>query len=218
MEYSVAGLAEPEAYHVFSQLIIPRPVAWVMSDNGASPAVDRWNLAPFSYFNGICSSPSLVMFSIGVGPGGRDKDSLRNLRERPTCVIALASVSQAAAVQATSAELPHGVGEPGSCGVELADWDWPVPRVAASPLSLGCLARQFTPVGGTGQVVVFAEIVKLWVRPGVGALDADGQLQIDVAAFDPLARVGRGGYSRLAPVFRPPAAPPATSRASGIET
>jgi len=207
MEYAVAGLAEPEAYNVFSQLIIPRPVAWVLSENGSSPPDDRWNLAPFSYFNGLCSSPPLVMFSIGVGVEGREKDSLRNLRQRPTCVIGLASATQADDVQATSAELPEGVGEPRACGIELASWDWPVPRVAASPLSMGCVARQFTPVGHTRQVVVFAEIVKLWVRPDVGARDASGQLQIDVAAFDPLARVGRGGYARLGPVFRPSSTP-----------
>ena len=33
--------------------------------------------------------------------------------------------------------------------------------------------------------------------------DDKGRLVVDVARYDPLARVGRGGYARLGPVFRP---------------
>jgi flavin reductase (DIM6/NTAB) family NADH-FMN oxidoreductase RutF len=203
MEFSVAGLPEKEAYAVFTQVVIPRPIAWVLSDNGSELGEQRWNLAPFSYFNGISSSPPLVMFSIGDGMAEREKDSHRNLRQRPEFVISLASCSQVDAVHATSAELPPGVSEPVRFGIDLAAWDWPVPRVAESPLSMACIARQFTRVGNTDQTLVFAEILKLWVRPDVGSLDARGRLSIDVAAFDPLARVGKGAYARLSDVFRP---------------
>jgi len=203
MELSVEGLPEAEAYNVFTQVIIPRPIAWVLSDNGEHFGEERWNLAPFSYFNGITSSPAMVMFSIGDGMAEREKDTHRNLRERSQFVIGLASSAQAGQVQATSEELPPGVSEIRKNGIELTDWDWPVPRVTAAPLSMACIARQFTRVGDTLQIVVFAEIIKLWIRPDVGSIDARGRLLIDVAAFDPLARVGKGAYARLTQTFRP---------------
>lgn len=205
MEFPVSDLPEAEAYNVFTQVLLPRPIAWVLSDNGAACGQERWNLAPFSYFNGISSSPPLVMFSIGDGMAGREKDTHRNLSERPEFAINMASSSQAGQLHATSEDLPRDVSETQRFGVELATWDWPTPRVAASPLSMACIARQFTRVGNTAQFVVFAEIIKLWIRPDVGSIDAKGRLLIDVAAFDPLARVGKGAYARLTEVFRPAA-------------
>lgn len=204
MEYSVTGLAEAEAYNVFTQVLIPRPIAWVLSDNGADFQDERWNLAPFSYFNGISSAPPLVMFSIGDGMAAREKDTHRNLRNQSEFVINIASVGQAQAVQLSSHELPAGVSEPRQYGIELAEWDWPVPRVKDSPIAMACIARQFTRVGDTEQIVVFAEIRKLWLRPDVASVDGNGRLLIDPMAVDPLARLGKGAYARLTGVFRPP--------------
>lgn len=105
-------------------------------------------------------------------------------------------------MQNFSENLPAGHSEAKKFNIALTNWDWPIPRVTAAPISMGCIARQFTRVGNTEQIVVFAEITRLWVHEDVGALDARGQLLIDVKAFNPLARVGKGAYARLSEVFR----------------
>jgi flavin reductase (DIM6/NTAB) family NADH-FMN oxidoreductase RutF len=202
MDVELRGLSEADSYALFSQIIIPRPIAWVVSDNGAEHGDERWNLAPFSYFNGITSDPPMVMFSIGDGMAGKVKDTHRNLKSYPECVISLACVDQAKDMQNSAEDLSAGESESKKFNIALSDWDWSVPRVAAAPVSMGCIARQFTRVGNTEQILVFAEITRLWVRDDVGALDAKGHLRIDVKAFDPLARVGKGAYARLADVFR----------------
>jgi flavin reductase (DIM6/NTAB) family NADH-FMN oxidoreductase RutF len=199
MEHPIDGLSETEAYTLFSQIVIPRPVAWVLTDNGTTDS--RWNLAPFSYFNAVSSAPPMVMFSIGNGMAGKQKDTHANLTRRPECVIHIASVAQARALQDTADELPPGHSEVTTYGIELAEWDWPLPRVADSPIALGCVATQFTQIGRTEQILVFAEIRRLWLRPDVASVDANGRLRVDVAAVDPLARVGKGGYAGLTPVF-----------------
>ena len=199
-----AELSESEAYLAFSQIIVPRPIAWVLSDNGTgSLPAQRWNLAPYSYFNAITSAPPTVMFSIGDGMAGKVKDTHRNLRERTHCVIHIASSSQAQVLQDTAAELPAGVSEVTTTGLALTEWEWPVPRIADAPCALGCVATQFTRVGDTDQTVVFAQIERLWLRDDVVGHDDKGRLVVDVARYDPLARVGRGGYAQLGPVFRP---------------
>ncbi len=202
MDIELQGLSEDDAYALFSQIIIPRPIAWVLSDNGVEHGAERWNLAPFSYFNGITSDPPMVMFSIGDGMAGKIKDTHRNLKNNPECVISLASVDQAKDMQNSSEDLPAGQSETKKFNIALSNWNGTIPRVTAAPVSMGCIARQFTRVGNTEQILVFAEITRLWVRDDVGALDAKGKLRIDVNAFNPLARVGKGAYARLSEIFR----------------
>jgi flavin reductase (DIM6/NTAB) family NADH-FMN oxidoreductase RutF len=202
MNVELEGLSEGDAYSLFSQIIIPRPIAWVLSDNGVEHGTERWTLGPFSYFNGITSDPPMVMFSIGDGMAGKIKDTHRNLKNNPECVISLACVDQAKDMQNSSEDLPAGESEVSKFNIALSDWNWPVPRVKAAPVSMGCIARQFTRVGNTEQILVFAEITRLWVRDNVGALDSKGQLRIDVKAFNPLARVGKGAYARISEIFR----------------
>lgn len=48
--------------------VLPRPIAWVSTMDGQG----RLNLAPFSYFNGVCATPFILMFSVGV-PGVGEK-------------------------------------------------------------------------------------------------------------------------------------------------
>ena len=216
MLISFADWSETEAYLAFSQLIVPRPVAWVLTGNGPPQPAEapqseglplsgaaRWNLAPFSYFNGVTSAPPMLMFSVGDGMAGRLKDTHRNLRRDPHCVVHIARSTQAQAVQDTAAELPWGVSEVESAGLALAEWDWPLPRVAEAPVAMGCVAMQFTPIGDTAQTLIFLRIERVWVQDDIASFDANGRLVIDIAAYDPLARVGRGGYASLGPVVRP---------------
>ena len=206
MEFALEGLTESDAYYAFAQVLVPRPIAWVLTDNGPlvadGDASNRWNLAPFSYFNAITSAPPMVMFSIGNGMAGREKDTHRNLRTQPHCTICLASADQARAVQATADELPPGVSEVRHAGLDLCDWAGQLPRITSAPVAMACTATQFTRVGTTEQIVVFATVQRLWLRDDVGTVDERGRLRIDVAAFNPLARLGRGGYAPLGPAFR----------------
>ena len=39
-----------EIYKLMSQNIIPRPIAWIVTENA-------FNVAPFSYFTGVSSKP-----------------------------------------------------------------------------------------------------------------------------------------------------------------
>ena len=80
------------------QTIIPRPIAWVLTRNDSKKRCkqdpvevknnevlevsneridqDDFNLAPYSFFTGICSDPPLVMISAGKKPSGADAHGL----------------------------------------------------------------------------------------------------------------------------------------------
>ncbi len=76
MDFS--ALPPPDCYRLMIQAVVPRPVAWVLSDNGDGSL----NLAPFSFFTAISSDPPLLMFSAGKKPDGTPKDTLHNVEER----------------------------------------------------------------------------------------------------------------------------------------
>ncbi len=86
MIIDLGKLGSSDIHGVMTQVIIPRPIAWVLSDNGNG----TWNFAPFSFFNGICSDPPLVMISVERRPCGAKKDTWVNIEERSDFVTHVA--------------------------------------------------------------------------------------------------------------------------------
>ena len=72
-----------ERYHLMANSVIPRPIAWVLTEG------EVLNIAPFSYFTPLSSEPATLMVSIGHRPDGTPKDTLRNLRESKKCVVCI---------------------------------------------------------------------------------------------------------------------------------
>ena len=86
MHMDMSTMTPAEVYATLTQVVVPRPVAWVLSDNGDG----GWNLAPYSYFNAISSDPPMIMLSLGRKPDGCDKDTRVNLAERGEFVVHIA--------------------------------------------------------------------------------------------------------------------------------
>jgi len=59
-----------ENYKLMAQTILPRPIAWVVTENNGVV-----NIAPFSYFIGLSSEPASVLISVGHKADGTPKDS-----------------------------------------------------------------------------------------------------------------------------------------------
>jgi len=203
----LAGVATPAAYHLLTQLVVPRPIAWVVSDNGSDDA-SRWNLAPFSYFNLVAADPPTVIVSIGrsarqaIDPPGK-KDTLANLAARPQHTIALPGWSQLEAVEGTSAEVPFGTSEFALADLEPVGWDWSVPMPSGVRAALGCTVERIVPIGEAGQHLVMSRIERVWVDDAVVDEDAKGRLRIEPEQLDPLLRLGGGSYGRIGTTARP---------------
>lgn len=115
------------------QTLIPRPIAWVLSEN----ADGGFNLAPFSFFTAICSDPALLMLSLGHKPDGSLKDTRTNLEARGFCVIHIPDRAMLEAMNASSATLPAGESEVDKLGLELTDFEgFRLPRLASDRKSV----------------------------------------------------------------------------------
>lgn len=197
MNITMSTLAPSQVYHLLTQTIVPRPVAWVLTDSGSR----CFNLAPFSYFSAVSSHPPLLMFSVGNKPSGELKDTVRNVLETGKMVIHIASVDLAEQVTMTSATLPHGTFEVETADLELVEMEgFELPRVAACKIAFGCKLFEVKEIGDTPQRLVFAEIEQVFIDPDI-INDREDRLQIDAMAVDPLCRLGGSEYAVLEKSF-----------------
>jgi flavin reductase (DIM6/NTAB) family NADH-FMN oxidoreductase RutF len=208
MLVELGGMSSAAVYHLMTQVVVPRPIAWVVSDNGASVADDeRWNLAPFSYFNAVASDPPTVMFSVGVrardgGPVGV-KDTFANVSARSEHTIALPNRAQLEAVEMTSTDVPFGESEFALAGLTPVAWEWPVPRPSGVRAALGCTVDRIVEVADGPQRIVLARVHHVWVDDAVVGEDAKGRVHVDATLLDPLLRLGAGTYAGMGLTMRP---------------
>ena len=197
MDVLFSKLSPSQVYHCMIQLIVPRPVAWVLSDSGG----ECWNLAPFSYFNGISSAPPLCMLSIGHKPDGARKDTWINIDERDEFVVHISSPPLAEDVSRSAAALPHGASEVDAGGLQLAAFPGQrLPRVVGPKAALFCRKHRIVELGDGPQGVIFGEIQAAWLDDAIAANDGS-RLRVDAQELDPLARLGGDDYAGLGEVF-----------------
>ena len=195
-----ADLSASQVYHAMTQTLIPRPIAWVLSENPGG----NFNLAPFSYFTAVCSEPPLVMLSIGSKPDGDLKDTRRNLVEGRPFVIHIATSDLAVQLTETSRSLPLGESELEHAGLALEPFNGsPVPRLADCPVAMACTLYDVQEIGPKRQGLIFAEVKQLYLSDAVAHLEG-GSLVVAADKVNPLARLGGEEYAPLGEVFRVP--------------
>ena len=192
MQLDFKQLTPNQIYGAMTQTIVPRPIAWVLSDNGD----ESFNVAPFSFFSGICSDPPLLVISVGKKDAIVEKDTRVNIRERGHFVVHIASTRHIDQVNATSATLAHGESEVDVAKLELSEIDgFKLPRIADCDVAIACTRYKIDEIGNTPQALIYGEISSVTVSDHLLVPNEKGSFQIDAAALDPLARLGGSRYS-----------------------
>ncbi|GAK20463.1 hypothetical protein JCM19052_955 [Vibrio sp. JCM 19052] len=144
MNIDLSTLAPTQVYHLMTQTVIPRPIAWVLTDSGEQ----NFNLAPFSYFTAVSSRPPLLMISVGKKPNGDIKDTTRNALETGKLVIHIAPNDLADKVTLSSATLVHGESELETTQLETVDFQgFELPRLEGAPIAFGCKLHEVIEMG-----------------------------------------------------------------------
>lgn len=192
MLIDLQDLSPNRIYFTMIQTLIPRPVAWVLSDNGVEGS---FNLAPFSYFNGVCSEPPLVMLSIGKKPDGEIKDTRRNILERKHFVVHIAHREMLEQVTRSSAVLDHGESELDGSGLATTAFgDFTLPRLSDCRVAYACELYEHHEIGA--QSIVYGLVKQIYLSDDI-AREEEGRLQVDAKALDPIARLGGNDYGLL---------------------
>jgi flavin reductase (DIM6/NTAB) family NADH-FMN oxidoreductase RutF len=186
-------LPTPQVYFTLTQTVIPRPIAWVLSENESG----NFNLAPFSYFNAVSSDPPLVMFSVGLQPdGSTQKDTLQNILARPGFVINIAGCDQLDVLNQTSATLPRGESEVDAVGIELTTHEgFDLPAVAGSRIAFQCELYHHQEIGNRRQALVFGEITRIHIDDDCAEITEQGRLKVHADRIRPLSRLGASEYA-----------------------
>ena len=172
--------------------IVPRPIALVSttSKDGNN------NVAPFSYFNGVCSNPPTIMFAPARrGWDGHEKDTLINIRNNQEFVINIVSESFAEKMVKCSTDFNPDIDEFQVSGLtpESSSKVSP-PKVKESKINLECKLDQIVEIGdgtaGSG-FVVLGTIVLFHIDDDIYE---DGHILLD--KLEPLGRLAGNWYTR----------------------
>ena len=197
MIYDPAEHPFSETHKLMIGSIVPRPIALVSttSNNGIN------NLAPFSYFNGVCSKPPTIMFAPARrGWDGKEKDTLINIRNTKEFSINIVSEDLGEKMVKCSTDYEKEVDEYSKSGLSpLSSKKIKPPIVSESKISLECILNQIVQIGkedaGSGFIVI-GTIVLFHIDDEVYD---NGRIILD--KLQPLGRVAGNGYVRSTNAF-----------------
>ena len=196
MYLDVRDLDSRDAYRLLIGSVVPRPIAWVSTVSASGVR----NLAPFSFFNAVTSSPPMVVISVGHRDG-IPKDTARNVQEVPELVLNIVNEDVAEAMNATSEELPFDADELSLAGLTAVPSTVVRPeRVAEAPIQIECRVEQLIPIGrGTqGNILILAEVLAYHIDDDV--FDAERK-QIRPDKLKAVGRLAGDGYCRTRDQF-----------------
>jgi flavin reductase (DIM6/NTAB) family NADH-FMN oxidoreductase RutF len=196
VHFDLAAMSKADTYKLLAGVILPRPIAWVVSRAGEGGL----NAAPFSFFNIVASDPPLVAISFTAAPDRASKDTLTNIRETKEFVVNMVPEELAEAMNTTATNAPYGVDETELAGLELAPGKMVnVPRIAGSPAAMECLLFEVLEPGGASTIVL-GRVVYVHVR--AQAFANVERLHTDPDQMRLIGRMaGAGGYTRTRDTF-----------------
>lgn len=183
--FDLADTESRDSYKLLSGLVVPRPIGWI----GTRRQDGSNNLAPFSFFNVVSTSPPVVLFSAG------------SHRDRPKDSATLAAVSGEFTVNIVSEDVVEAMAiTSGSFGADDDEFAiaglTPVegmkvsaPLVAESPANLECRVSQVIDLGGGGTRLVVGDVLVIHVESSV----LDGT-RVDSDALRAVGRMAGGTY------------------------
>lgn len=175
--------------------IVPRPIAFVST-------VDKEgnrNLAPFSFFNGVCPKPPVVLFSTGIRKDGSHKDTLNNVESTKEFVVNIVSEDFAEQMNIASTDFPPGVDEFLQAGLTPIPSDMVnPPRMKESRISMECKLVTIVRIGEGpgGGCTVFGEVLRFHI-----ADDLFVNFRIDPEKLRAIGRMGGPTYTRTTDRF-----------------
>lgn len=179
-------------HKLLTGLVAPRPIGWI-STVGEDGVL---NLAPYSFFNVVSSSPATLMFS-GGRRDGVPKDSVINAVASGEFVANIASRALMHEMNQTSIESSLDHDEFAFAGLEAAaSTHVKPPRVAAAPVAFECRVVHTFELPNSN-TVVFGEVVVAHVDDALMLENG----RVDTAALDPLARLAGTAYATLGEIL-----------------
>jgi flavin reductase (DIM6/NTAB) family NADH-FMN oxidoreductase RutF len=159
MIFDVKNLTEEQIYKLMISTIAPRPIAWIstVSKEGI------YNIAPFSFYMGISSSPPLIAVSIGKKDEENKKDTWKNIEETGEFVINVVTYDLVEKMNITALPFDEKVDEFKESGLTPIPSDIiKAPRIKESPINIECKKFMILEIADMG--LIFGEILRYHIN------------------------------------------------------
>ena len=192
MKFDPGDLSFTDVHKLMIGSIVPRPIAFVstISKDGKN------NIAPFSYFNGVCSKPPTIMFAPARrGWDGKEKDTLVNIRDNKQFVVNIVSESIVEQMVMCATDFDPNVDEFDISGLNAQTSKKVLPpRLKESKVSFECELNQIVEIGdknpGSGFIVI-GTIVLFHIDDSIYE---NGHIRLD--KLEPIGRLAGNWYTR----------------------
>ena len=205
VQLRATDVSSRDAYRLMTDIVAPRPIAWVSTVD----ADGRGNLAPFSYYQAVCSRPPTVVLGLGWRSDGRPKDTLANILATGELTINHVDEAHAAAMNSTSADVDTDVDEWSFATTDdgplapAPSFSVAPPRIASAHAAFECKLIHAIPLGrgrkgGPSSTLVIAEVLDFVVRGDLLQRDDRGHLRpIDPGRLASVGRLGGIAYTTI---------------------
>ncbi|MDX1472810.1 MAG: flavin reductase family protein [Reinekea sp.] len=191
MFLNLNALDKSLVYRLLTHTVVPRPIAWVLTENEQG----NHNVAPFSYFNIVCSDPAILMFSVGHKRDGSKKDTWQNIERNGKCVVHIATGELMPDVNESARTLPAGDSELNGMSVSLVeDAEFSLPRIQQCPVAFDCEKHDIHLLGNGPQAVIYVRVNAAYLSDH---LDLSDRFTLSEKTLNPLARLGEDRFSLL---------------------
>jgi len=189
MFFDFETLPASERYKLVVSTVVPRPVAWVVTQDTAGVV----NAAPFSFFNAFADSPVVIGIGCGPKPSGATKDTLENIKATGQFVVCLVPHSHIHQMNATAIDFDAQIDELDEAGLtKIPSSKIKVPRIGESPVAMECETFQLVPVGH--HTIVLGKVLAMHIHDE--AVMDPVKNYVDTPKLDLVGRLhGRGWYT-----------------------
>ena len=195
---SASELSPHEQYKLLSGSIIPRPIAWITTQNTAGLI----NLAPFSFTTGISNQLPLLSVAI-LRERQAPKDTAANLLARHEAVVHMVSTDLTKAMNPTAARLAPDQSELTLIDLPLIpSTEIQVPGLQAARIRFETSLYQYVPIRDAAGIIL-TDLFILEIRQfhfAETVLDLP-TLHVNPTALAPIARLAGPNYAELGRTF-----------------
>lgn len=195
---SASELSPHEQYKLLSGSIIPRPIAWITTQNTAGLI----NLAPFSFTTGISNQLPLLSVAI-LRERQAPKDTADNLLARHEAVVHMVSTDLTKAMNQTAARLAPDQSELTLIDLPLIpSTEIQVPGLQAARIRFETSLYQYVPIRDAAGIIM-TDLFILEIRQfhfAETVLDLP-TLHVNPTALAPIARLAGPNYAELGRTF-----------------
>ncbi|MEM6284328.1 MAG: flavin reductase family protein [Chloroflexota bacterium] len=194
MQIHTEKLSAPsrDVHKVLYAAVTPRPIAWVSTVDESGV----YNVAPYSFFNAVCSFPPTVMFCPGYREAPGPKDTLANIRATGEFVVNFVTEATADAMNITAQDVAPDVDEFTRAGLTpVVSEIVKAPRMQESPIQFECKLNQIVTIREApgGGYIVIGTVVMMHVDDTIYNAE---QGYIDFDAYGVIGRMAGNGYIR----------------------